>query len=517
MIFHAVVMTHRGLVRRNNEDNFYFDGLSLKNPAMDMQQYRLSTCSQVKLFSVCDGMGGEALGEEASQMAISGLAEVEQAFQSNPDASFREIFHGYLNRVNQDICARILSNNGMRMGTTLAGVLLRDETAQTINLGDTRIYLFRDDVTYQLSVDHTHAQRLVDMGILTKEEGERHPERHRLMQHLGLFVEERTLNPYMSKPFWLKADDRILICSDGLSNDFDQQQIFKHIKRYPNIEEAAKKLLKCALNKGGRDNITLILIAIDSVDEAKHKQIRNVDIVRTPPLTPNDHPVDGKTKEVPSLSALSEVAFEALDDPEAASTPLSSPQGDSKTTSVQRVKGDSQDISKDMMNPPVENNVMPDPYPIEHPKPSQHPVRPVRYPVETLSEADLERFKAAQEAARQRQQQASPVLPTADELARHHAAMQRAVKNRKPQHNVGAPAVVLHTSRAERRRLTDVGVNQTTWPKNGALEDSKALNTEGRAGRKKGLFRLFLIFILSALMTFAIIWIMLKWLPFLPF
>ncbi|HHX37012.1 MAG TPA: serine/threonine-protein phosphatase, partial [Clostridiaceae bacterium] len=303
MQFHAVAMSDQGLVRRNNEDNFYFDGRIRERDELSGTAFeRMGVTDRSALFVVCDGMGGEALGEEASRIGVAGLNQIEQRLSQDEDADFERLMYRYLQSANDEICEEMRRNKGLRMGTTFAALWLHEETAQTINLGDSRVYLIRRGVSYQLTRDHTHAQRLVDIGIINREEAEQHPERHRLMQHLGLFPEERALKPSISARFWLENHDRLLLCSDGVTDMIGTDKLTALIEKYPNIDEAGRTLMKKVLANGGKDNITFILIAVDSVSEEARQGIRETTgVLAEPPKWPINTELDGDTKELPAM------------------------------------------------------------------------------------------------------------------------------------------------------------------------------------------------------------------------
>lgn len=305
MQFHAVAMTDRGLVRRNNEDNYYFNRrIRDLNEADGVRKERLGLTDQDTLFAVCDGMGGEALGEEASWIGVSGLEQVEQQLRERRDLTFEERLSAHLQNANQLICDRMRRNSGIRMGTTFSALIMRAGTAQTVNLGDSRVYLLRGGALFQLTRDHTHAQRLVDIGIISRTEAEHHPERHRLMQHLGLFPEERSLKPYLSPQFWLESNDRLLLCSDGVTDMVTSDKLIELIGRYPNIDEAASELMRAALDAGGRDNITFILIAVDAAAPvpADNGIRETAGILAVPPKWPLNAEMAGDTREVPLIT-----------------------------------------------------------------------------------------------------------------------------------------------------------------------------------------------------------------------
>lgn len=303
MRYHAVVMTNLGRVRRNNEDNFYFNG-KFHDVDEDLSDYTalMHEKNETGLFAICDGMGGEALGEQAAYIAVSGLPEIEAALKANPELSLQEAANSYLLRTNDVLCQQMRWNGGLRMGTTFSALLLRDDTAQTVNLGDSRIYLIRDNQIFQLTRDHTHAQRLLDLGVITQEEAKNHPERHRLLQHLGLFPEERPLHPAYSTQFWLQPNDLLLLTSDGITDMVESEELLELIDLNLSVREQAKKIMSLALENGGRDNATLIVLRIEEVAMRDHRGIRETSqIVLTPPSAPDNPEMDEDTKPIPVL------------------------------------------------------------------------------------------------------------------------------------------------------------------------------------------------------------------------
>lgn len=268
MKYIAIALSEVGKIRKNNEDNLFFDG-EFRDSAESMSSFRKTLSSQdpIKLFALCDGMGGEAMGEQASYMAVSGLKEIELHFKQDKGKSFPKLMPRYLARVNESLCQTIRKNKGLRMGSTFASLIIRSNVAQAMNIGDSRIYLFRNGKLSQLSVDHTYAQRLVEMGIITQEEAVRHPERNRLSQHLGLFPEEAKIQPALSPEIWLQAGDSFLICTDGVTEMVPEASITEILRSPQAFLQQAENLMQRALTAGGKDNISLILIKIQEMDD----------------------------------------------------------------------------------------------------------------------------------------------------------------------------------------------------------------------------------------------------------
>ncbi|MCL2287264.1 MAG: protein phosphatase 2C domain-containing protein [Firmicutes bacterium] len=254
----SVAASNTGYVRENNEDNFFLNGkilsTSITGTAIE------SDNADIGLFAVCDGMGGEESGEIASAIAVDTLHEYYQKVLDN--SSFNEAVNSYTNEANARICIEIYKNNGKRMGTTFAMLYIENNTAYVYNIGDSRVYLFRNNQLKQMSRDHTQIRQLLEMGILTAEKAKIHPERHKITQHLGIFPEEMVIEPYAAEPMSILEGDIFLLCSDGLSDMLDDTEIEQIITQHPNPYDTISKLIEAALANGGRDNITVIISKI---------------------------------------------------------------------------------------------------------------------------------------------------------------------------------------------------------------------------------------------------------------
>jgi serine/threonine protein phosphatase PrpC len=245
-----------GNVRENNEDNYCLNGqtldISIKGTVIAEDK------SGSGLFAVCDGMGGEDSGEIASAIAVNTLNEYyRQALEQN--VLFDEVFGSYSVEANARICAEIEKNNGKRMGTTFVVLYIKNNIAHVYNIGDSRAYLHRNNQLTQISQDHTQIRRMIEMNILTREKARTHPERHKLTQHLGIFPEEMVIEPFSAEPITITDGDTFLLCSDGLSDMLEDEEIEKIISQNQPPKEMAEKLVEAALSRGGKDNVTVII------------------------------------------------------------------------------------------------------------------------------------------------------------------------------------------------------------------------------------------------------------------
>lgn len=256
-------MTHPGLVRSRNEDNFYIDGLWKKDPEQLQLQYEGTKGYGQLLAAVCDGMGGEELGEIASLLAVQTIAELnEYADKKMLFAKYKATYlDEYVQKANERICRRMKTEE-KTMGSTIAILEFYREKVRALNMGDSRIYRLHLGKLEQISTDHTVVARLIQSGQITGEEGRNHPMQHRVTQYLGIFQEEMLLEPAVTDWIPLKEGDLFLICSDGLTDMLMDHEIAEILRKEKTVGNQGKQLLCSALESGGRDNITMVLVQV---------------------------------------------------------------------------------------------------------------------------------------------------------------------------------------------------------------------------------------------------------------
>ncbi|MET4136960.1 protein phosphatase 2C domain-containing protein [Pseudarthrobacter sp. PvP090] len=226
--------TDRGLRREMNEDSFI---------ASD------------PVFAVADGMGGHEAGEIASGICVRTLARLPQVAGGKRDAT-AAVVQEYLLMADEGIRAA----TGSRAGTTLSGVVVVEQQGAlywlVLNVGDSRTYLLSHGKLRQVSVDHSEVQELVDAGQITQAQAAVHPRRHVVTRALGTGDETEA-------DFWLlpiEAGDRVLVCSDGLNGELDDQHIASILRSQTDPQAAVDELIQAALRSGGRDNVTCIVL-----------------------------------------------------------------------------------------------------------------------------------------------------------------------------------------------------------------------------------------------------------------
>ena len=224
---------------------------------------RSATAPQpVGLFIVADGMGGHGNGHEASQLAIRSMREsVLMALQLGVegDDMLAELLVEGLQNANRSVYKRNQQQHA-NMGTTMTALLLWGSTAYVVNVGDSRTYMYREsDGLYQVTRDHSIVARLVEHGAITADQVYTHPKRNEIYRSLGNHpsVEVDTFTVPV------RVDDVLLLCSDGLwemVRDFEIGEIVR--ASVPYSSQICAMLVQAALNRGGKDNISVIAVCV---------------------------------------------------------------------------------------------------------------------------------------------------------------------------------------------------------------------------------------------------------------
>jgi protein phosphatase len=240
-------------VRKHNEDNFLLE-------------------PDLGLFAVADGLGGHAAGEVASRIVVDKIsdfigntAERDRTWpvEYETDLSYDgNRLKAALLLADQGILDDIRSNPEREsMGSTVVACLVHGDLVTLVHVGDSRAYLLDPVGIRQVTRDHSWVADQVASGILTPDEARRHPFRNVITQALGNGGE---LDVAIQE-FRVKKMDRILLCSDGLSGMVQDGEIWDIVQKAPDMDAAARGLIARAMECGGEDNITVVLVAFDPV------------------------------------------------------------------------------------------------------------------------------------------------------------------------------------------------------------------------------------------------------------
>ena len=239
--------TDIGLERAENQDSVWAQNLTP------------NACAAV----LCDGMGGESRGGLASKLAVETVSKriMESFSEKMGRNSIRNLLITAVIAANSIVRGYPKENEDEVMGTTCVAVIVFNQTAYIVNVGDSRAYqLFTDgddECIRQITKDHSHVRELVDKGVITEEEAKVHPKRSKITRAVG--AEEEVTPDYFELD--LGDEDMLLLCSDGLSSYGDDLDILD-ICFDSKPEECCDALVKYANNNGGRDNVSVALIAV---------------------------------------------------------------------------------------------------------------------------------------------------------------------------------------------------------------------------------------------------------------
>jgi len=237
---HYAAKTHVGLVRQLNEDGFA--------TVVDQQPYGVAV--------VADGMGGHLAGEVASSLAVEAVVQHIQE-QADVETDPSDLLVGAIQAANRVVYDRASSSDGLSgMGTTLVASLFTSAHVYLCHIGDSRAYLLQDGQLKQLTDDHTLVNELFKSGQITAEEAIHHPQRNIVTRAVGT---EALVAADLSHQEWSEGDI-LLLCSDGLTNMVEREQMQAIVAGEATLEAKIDQLIAEALKAGGHDNITVVAI-----------------------------------------------------------------------------------------------------------------------------------------------------------------------------------------------------------------------------------------------------------------
>lgn len=293
LIVETHATSHVGRVRKGNEDNYlllhisdsktYTSSQDANDSKVESQNFEIDEMGVV--LAVSDGMGGALAGEVASKMAVDTVSQrfldddLEKTIttESSGESLVSKLYDAtiYANALIHRQGRSDPQYNGM--GATFTGMGITPEAVDLVQVGDSRAYLIRNGKIYQITKDQSLVQQLIDAGQIKPEEAETHTLKNVILQALGA---QNEIYPVVAR-LLPQRDDVLLVCSDGLSNKIggaDMQKIIS--KNFEHLSEACQELVKVANERGGEDNISLILARLsgDSLPEANNDNI-NIELL----------------------------------------------------------------------------------------------------------------------------------------------------------------------------------------------------------------------------------------------
>lgn len=253
-----------GCVRTNNEDS----GRIVRDPDCG-HAHRM-------LIVVADGMGGHNAGEIASATAISVIEAAYPQMQREPAAQLKEA----LEAANTTIHRKSIEHSETEgMGTTCTALLLQDGFAYSAHVGDSRVYLVRKDAIYLMTEDHSAVMELVKRGELTLQEARHHPDKNVVTRCLGTRPQVEV--SAWPEPLPLQPGDHFLLCSDGLYDQVEDEEI-RAIVSARKAAAACAELLRVAKERGAPDNVTVAVVGLEPVPpmgQSRSRVTRQVEVL----------------------------------------------------------------------------------------------------------------------------------------------------------------------------------------------------------------------------------------------
>lgn len=245
----AASLTDVGLQRANNEDSYLY-----WEPESEAEFRRKG-----RLAIVADGMGGYEGGQEASRLAVE---TVRYIYDRNFDGDAQGVLNSALQTAHDTIQRYGIEHPEFHgLGTTCTALSIVDQKLFFAHVGDSRLYLIRGGKVSRLTRDHSYVGRLVENGIVRSEDAESHPQRHILTAALG---SGREITPDVPpQPISLEEGDSLLLCTDGLWSLLTEQDLLRAMQEN-SPTDACSKLVRMALERGGPDNITVLVLRISS-------------------------------------------------------------------------------------------------------------------------------------------------------------------------------------------------------------------------------------------------------------
>ncbi len=253
-LIEVFAQTDVGMMREGNEDSFLVDQTtSDENEALE-SVHELSTERGVILM-VSDGIGGAAAGEVASLLAVESVRDTTKRNGLKDVDGLRTMIYESVHAANNIIVTKAAEHSRLRgMGATATVAGMLHDTLVIAQVGDSRGYVIRGNDIVQVTKDQTFVRTLVDAGNISEEEAETHPRRHILLQALA----QKDIEVPMTE-LRLRRGDVLLLCSDGLSGQVGKDDMLEIVSPSTSLKDAATALINLANDRGGPDNITLIL------------------------------------------------------------------------------------------------------------------------------------------------------------------------------------------------------------------------------------------------------------------
>lgn len=253
----ACLLSDVGCVRELNEDSGAY--IQPDDPEV--------LAAKGLLILVADGMGGHSAGEVASRMAVEVITRTYYDDGGDPQSALKKAFRE-ANRAIHKTAENDESKTGM--GTTCTALVLQNGTAISAHVGDSRLYLVREGAIYLMTEDHSAVMEMVKAGLISAEQARHHPDKNVILRAMGSHAEVEVTT--WQEPFPVRTGDRFLLCSDGLYDLIEDEEI-KRVVESQEPRSACESLIALAKERGGHDNISVGIVSLLPVGESQTKPV----------------------------------------------------------------------------------------------------------------------------------------------------------------------------------------------------------------------------------------------------
>ncbi len=272
MIYRAAAATCPGKKKSYNSNNFYLNSKYITEEFCSSQVLLTQKKDQkgLQLYAISEGFGADTYSEEASLIAMKNmfkfhgkklqeLAAMREAGKSTVGMDMVGFVNTYIQSANHAIKTKAASLGDDQLRATLAMICVKGKRVVTANLGNTRIYHFRGGLLQQISEDHTQAQKMIDLELLTPERAASHPKRHKLTQYMGIHGETSPLEPAVFE-MTAEAGDVFLICSHAFCESITTEDIQAILSKHHTAAEIIDKLMAEVSENGFQEDTTLVVL-----------------------------------------------------------------------------------------------------------------------------------------------------------------------------------------------------------------------------------------------------------------
>jgi len=271
---------------RTNEDNFYMNGifLSEENNTANAAVYNDSLNRRIQFYAVFDGIGNDVKsdvtpntvfsnGQYSSYVCANLLSRLQKYLKTKQEYNLDNYAYNFMRNANKEICNYMKSSN-TRTGASFALLCLeRRGMIRAYNMGNSKIFMLRDNRIIQLSQNDTQVESLVLAKEVSADIARHSPENKVLTQHLGIFEHEKEINMHINNRFTLRHGDKFLLCTDALCDYLTNSRIYQILSRDISEQEIVNDFMTEAMQNGGGNNLTVVVVGASQVEDINKKKV----------------------------------------------------------------------------------------------------------------------------------------------------------------------------------------------------------------------------------------------------